>query len=146
MTDVLDEVTDQAITKEHIVKRIEDWVSRIEGLYRLVESWLPEGWHVAGRQEVNMDEELMRKFQIPPRSIPAVNFGTDDGRIVTLRPRGLWIVGANGRLDLHVGSKHYLIMDRANNFAAPDWKIVDFNNRNKVENFDKVTLAVALSR
>ncbi|MGQ0484906.1 MAG: hypothetical protein ACT4SY_06095 [Hyphomicrobiales bacterium] len=146
MADVLDEVTSEKITKDHVAKRVEDWVRRLNALYDLVESWLPSGWRADRRRVVLMDEEMMRKFGVSPREVPVLDLNSANGSGAMLEPRGLWIVGTNGRVDLYAGSKHFIIVDRAENFASPDWQIVDFNERKKVEKFDKAMLVAALAQ
>lgn len=144
MNDVLEEVTSETITKDHVVKRVDDWVDRLNKLYEVVEGWLPPGWHAEQRGVAIMAEEMMRKFNIRPRDIPVLQLKSGDGRSASLEPRGLWVVGVNGRLDLLIGPKHFLIVDRAKNFATPDWQIVDFHKRKEFEKFDKARLAIAL--
>jgi hypothetical protein len=137
MNDVLDEVTNESITKEHVEKRITDWIKRLNSLFKEIESWLPKGWNSEQKKSVVMAEEMMEKFNIKSRKIPLLELKSEDGNATaTLTPRGLWIIGSNGRVDLIVGDKHYLIIDQAENFAQPNWQIVNFKER---KNFDKLT-------
>ena len=48
MNSVLEEVTSDDITQDHVAKRLNDWVGRLNDLYVLVENWLPPGWQVNG--------------------------------------------------------------------------------------------------
>ncbi len=145
MADVLDEVTSEKITKDHVTKRVEDWVHRLNALYDLVESWLPSEWRADRRRVVLMDEEMMRKFGVSPREIPVLDLNSADGRGATLEPRGLWIIGTNGRVDLFVGRKHHLIVDIAQNFAIPKWRIASFHNRDNIEDLSRKNFVAALT-
>lgn len=146
MNDVLEEVTSETITKEHVVKRVDDWVDRLNGLYRQVDNWLPKGWQVERQRDELMDEKMMQRFKIKPRKIPVLDLKSNDGRSASLEPRGLWIIGVNGRVDMIAGSKHFLIVDRAKNFAPPDWQIVNFHDRKESDKFNKSKLAAALAK
>lgn len=145
MNDVLEEVTSETITKEHVVRRVDDWVERLNGLYKQVERWLPKGWHVERQRAELMDEKMMQRFKIKPHKVPVLDLKSDDGRRATLEPRGLWIIGVNGRVDMIAGSKHFLIVDRARNFATPDWQIENFHERDEVNKFNRSKLAEALA-
>jgi hypothetical protein len=146
MADVLEEITSQDITKDHVVRRIDDWLNRIGKLFASVETWLPSGWRIAGTRTVKMDSDIMRRFGVEPRQIPALDMVSPDGRKASIEPEGLWIVGANGRLDLFYGHKHFVISDRAENFAPPDWKIADFDEPSKLQKLDKETFLNALAQ
>lgn len=146
MNDVLEEVTSETITKEHVVRRVDDWVARVNGLYDDVESWLSGSWHSDWRRTVVMDEKMMRNFDIGPREVPVLELISDEGGRASLEPRGLWIIGVNGRLDLLAGPKHFLIFDLAKNFSIPDWQIVDYHDRKESKKFDKASLAAALAQ
>ena len=107
---------------------------------------LPPDWQVERRGAILMHEEMMRVAGVAPREVPVLELGSDDGRRAILEPRGLWIIGTNGRIDLLVGSRHFLLFDRAKNFAAPDWRIDDFHARKGLEKLDKTRLTTALAR
>jgi hypothetical protein len=145
MNSVLDEVISEDITTGHVARRVEDWVVRLDKLYSLIGSWLPPGWRVDQTRHVEMDEEMMRGHRVGPRDVPVLDLKAEDGRSATLEPRGLWIIGTNGRVDLFAGSKHFLILDRAENFAPPDWRIENFFDRQQAGKLDKARLADALS-
>jgi hypothetical protein len=144
MPKVLDEVTDQQIDRDHIIRRVDDWVARIDALYRQIEGWLSVGWTADRSNTIRMHEELMQKYQVPPRDLPVLRLlfqGTLAGRI---EPRGLWIIGANGRLDFFRGNNHYLIIDTAENFAPPDWHIAPFSDRHKLQRLIHNTFTAVL--
>ena len=88
---------------------------------------------------VRMDEELMRKYQVSPRELPVLDITRGEHPVAHIEPRGLWIIGANGRLDFLVGSNQYIIVDNAENFHAPSWMIAQFSDRRKRKPFDRQT-------
>ena len=47
-------------------------------------------------------DDLMDKFHVPVRALPLLGLEYDGVVKGRLEPRGLWIVGANGRVDLIV--------------------------------------------
>lgn len=129
MGNVLDEVTDDTIDASHVLRRVEDWETRVNALYATVQAWLPEGWTARDGAPVRMHEELMREFSVPARSIPTLLLDSDAGRSAVLEPRGLWIIGANGRVDMKIGDRHYLLVDVAGNFEAPQWQAASLERR-----------------
>jgi hypothetical protein len=146
MPNVLEEVTDQQIDRDHIMRRVDDWAARIDALYRQIGGWLPDGWTSDHSNTIRMHEELMQKYRVPPRDLPVLRLlfqGTLAGRI---EPRGLWIIGENGRLDFFRGDNHYLIVDTAENFAPPDWHIARFIDRRKLQRLSQNSFATVLDR
>ena len=49
--------------------------------------------------------------------------------MVRLKPRALWIIGNNGRVDVKRDGRRYLIVDAAENFEEPDWRAVPAERR-----------------
>jgi len=144
MPKVLEEVTDQEIDREHIIRRVDDWAARIDALYQQIEGWLPADWTADRSKTVRMHEKLMQRYDVPPRDLPVLRLlyqGTPSGRI---EPRGLWIVGENGRLDFFRGSDHYLIIDIAENFASPDWRIARFTDQRNFQRLARDTFNAVL--
>lgn len=145
MTDVLQEVTDEHLTREHVIRRVEDWSLRVEALYELVTGWLPPGWTARRGRIVRMEEELMREFGVPARDVPILELWRNGTCEAILEPRGLWIIGANGRVDLVRGEAHYIITDVAENFDPPKWRIAPFSSRRELEPLDAAHVQALLS-
>ncbi len=144
MADVLEELTADALTRSQIEARVEDWIRRIAGLYGRIESWLPSGWSARRTRRVRMLEEPMREVGLPPYELPMLDLLADGVPTAVIEPRGLWIVGANGRLDLRQGTDHHLILDRAPNFEDPDWVLVPLSDRRKALPLDRSALSSVL--
>ena len=129
MSNVLDDVTDETVDATHVRLRIEDWEKRLNGLYNTISQWLPKGWTACQGTPVRMREGLMRKFGIEARQLPTLQCVNGKGAVITLEPRALWIIGANGRVDLTFGAQRYLIVDLADNFEKPDWHVAPADHR-----------------
>lgn len=129
--DVLEELTEfeDQIDRAQIERRIDDWGRRIENLSSDVRSWLPSGWTAVSGNQVTHRDDLKDRFDVPGRLVPVLCLeyrGAAKGR---LEPRGLWIVGANGRVDLILPPRHFILIDRAENFEAPQWTITPLRDR-----------------
>ncbi len=122
MGTVLEDVTSETIDAEHIRRRVDDWERRLGGLFAAVGGWLPDGWEAHQGTPVVMEEPLMRKFGVTAKPMPTLELQDSAGHVVKLVPRGLWIIGSNGRVDLKQNGRRYLIVDMAKNFEAPDWQ------------------------
>ncbi len=125
----LDDVTNEYITQAEIRKRIEDWKERLNGLYDQMREFLPEGWEAQPGISFEMNEEMMRNHGIKPKSLPTLDLVGEGDKIARVAPRGLWIVGTNGRVDLKYGDRHYLIVDTAERFENPKWQAVCAQHR-----------------
>jgi hypothetical protein len=141
---VLEGVADSGMTRQHVEQRVSDWASRIDALYNQIESWLPAGWRAERHGTVHMYEELMRKFNVPARDLPVLNLVSHGGQARRIEPRGLWIIGANGRLDFSGGNDHYVIFDAAEKFAQPLWHMARLSERTNLRPLSKEDFVEAL--
>ena len=130
---VLDDVTNESIDAQHIQQRVDDWKDRVSNLYEKIRNWLPDGWQAQHGKPVFMQEKLMRNFGIEAKRIPTLELSNQSGNSAKLAPRGLWIIGGNGRIDLKLNGQHYFIVDFAENFEQPDWHAIRAENRSEHE-------------
>ncbi|MBI2723344.1 MAG: hypothetical protein HYX39_14315 [Bacteroidetes bacterium] len=114
--------------KEHIQRRVEDWETRIRNLYSEVQTWIQNQPNFTAQEgsPTIMDEEMMRDFEVPAKKIPTVDILSDGKIKLSFKPKGLWIMGANGRVDvLSLNNGGLLLIDKAESFQPPQWYIVD---------------------
>lgn len=123
MGTVLDDVTSETIDAAHVRRRVDDWTERLNGLYTVIGDWLPDGWETREGTPIMMHEELMRKYGVAAKRIPTLELLGRAGEVVKVEPRGLWIIGYNGRVDLKRNGHRYLIVDTADNFEQPNWQV-----------------------
>lgn len=135
--DVLGEMTGPEPSESSVKRRIDDWVFRIENLHESITSWLPGDWLAVRKGSVRMHEPLMKRFNFEPRELPKFAFLHDGKMAGTLEPRGLWVIGTNGRLDLTLGKSRYVIIDKAPSFAMPQWQFAPFALRERIKPFGK---------
>ena len=129
MNTVLDEVTSDSIDAKHVERRVEDWKTRLTGLYDRIGEWLPDNWEARRGASVRMHEKMMRKFGVAPRQMPTLELHDRTGEVVSLKPRALWIIGNNGRVDVKRDGRRYFIVDAAENFEEPDWQAAPAERR-----------------
>ena len=77
----------------------------------------------------------MRKFNVPAASLPTLAFVHESGATASQIPRGLWVIGANGRLDLTAGRDRYIVVDLADSFTSPMWQVSTAQDRRNREPF-----------
>ncbi len=119
---VLDDITSETVDATHILRRVDDRGERLNGLYVAIGDWLPDGWEACRGAPGIMHEELMRKFGIAAKRMPTFELLGRSGDRVKFEPRALWIIGGNDRVDLKRKDRRYLIFDRSENFARPNWR------------------------
>lgn len=125
--------------------RVDDWIERLKCLRNTMESWLPNGYHISERPPVRMYEELMQKFNVSPVDAPAFDILQGNERILRVQPIGLWIIGANGRVDLINATTSYILVDRAESFQSPSWHYYSSKDRKSPTPFDKERFISLLS-
>lgn len=129
--DVADELLDidHTIDRAYVERRLDDWRTRIDRLYGDIESWLPANWSMASGAGVSIREDLMLRFAVAEQTLPTKTLLRSGVRAGRIEPRGLWIIGANGRLDLISTTHHSIIVDRAESFERPQWIIMPLRDR-----------------
>jgi hypothetical protein len=120
------------IDKAHIEARIKDWTKRISDLYSLIDSWLDGSqYSLKTGAPVPMYEEMMSKFGIKQVDINTADIYAGSDLVLSIKPRGLWVIGANGRVDILSKKSNNILVDFADQFKAPKWKL--FNGKEKSE-------------
>jgi hypothetical protein len=111
--------------KSYVEERVSDWVGRIYGIYKEVESWVSERLLTFDKSRtIIMSEELMQKFAVPDRSIEILDVGKDGNALLSFVPIGLWIFGSRGRIDIISKRGTYLLLDAAQGEDPPKWMLL----------------------
>jgi hypothetical protein len=115
-----------------IVERsVEDWLERLDDLRSLMAAWMRETPEFASLQLVDLpklplSEELMRRFAVPSKEMPVFELRAGSKRVMRFQPKGLWIIGANGRVDLTTNSGGRILVDKSEPLARPSvWQMYD---------------------
>ena len=117
------------VSREHVLKRLFDWRDRVHQLYDQVERELegtPFRSHRKGKYR--SAEEFPQRVGVAPREQPEIDvlriIRPDNTDAAVFYPRGLWVVGANGQIDLRIkpslgGTRTYVLLDKSEPFARP---------------------------
>jgi hypothetical protein len=146
MGNALSDVIAEDLSRSYVERRVEDWTKRVENLFQKILRELPRGW-TARRSSVTMDEELMRRHEVPPRELSRLSLVGPSGASATIEPYGLWVVGANGRLDLRSAVGTFVIIDQADSDLdnpKPRWMIAPLRDRSRARELSPEALAEAL--
>ncbi len=127
------------VTKEDIKKRIDDWKKRISSLYDMIAEWVAsEGMYKCRRRlAVPMYEELMQELSVRPETLESLDVYRGRDLVATVKPIGLWIVGANGRLDILTRNGATILVDKAEKFHKSRWVAYGSTNGRQARRFDK---------
>lgn len=123
-------MTENQMTQQQVQARVDDWVKRVQKLYDEIKGWLKpvEGLRVEENQNASMYEELMQQFGIRPQPMPTLDIYEGTNLIARLKPIGLWIIGANGRVDLMLRDGAIVLVDESEQFQASKWMAHDRHN------------------
>lgn len=116
----------EIMDSRYVNNRVEDWKIRLANLFEFFERQLSDrSFSVSKSSTVLMNEELMQKFFIKPVELQSMHVLKDGKTILMLKPKGLWIVGANGRVDLMTPTDSYFLIDTAEFGRESEWVIRD---------------------
>ncbi|MFZ0507288.1 MAG: hypothetical protein WAM29_04135 [Methylocella sp.] len=117
---------------------VRDWIRRLEDLKETMGRWLPSGMSIFDLPPIRMHEELMRKFNVQAASMPTFEVHEGQRKVMRVQPKGLWIIGANGRVDLITATSSLILVDQSEPYSdTPDWRYYAPNNRRKPTQFDQ---------
>lgn len=128
----------EEISKPYIESRVNDWMKRVGDLYALVKASFADSQEIECRsaRHIMMHEELMQKFGVAPKRVPILDIYKDKTLIASFKPVGLWVLGANGRVDILTKSGAFILADVAEKGNGSEWKVFAPDNRRKGAVFD----------
>jgi hypothetical protein len=107
-----------SLTPERVRQRLDDWRSRVNALYDSIEDVLVGTDFKTDRSGTHANtEEIPQRLGVHQPALNILRVERPDGtNAAMLTPKGLWIIGANGRVDLRIisvsGSNEiYLLVD-----------------------------------
>lgn len=122
---------------EYIEQRLQDWHDRLQRLFTEVEEWAPASWQILHGQVVQREEDLMRRYSIAPRELPTLTLLRNTHRVAFV-PSALWLVGADGRVNVTVDAKQHILVDRRiRPGEVSDWQIVLHDRRSQMVSFTR---------
>jgi len=134
------------VTKASVDARVRDWMRRLNALYSQLDQWLPDRSNLRVIKEPlnQVIEPLMSQFKVPPRQIPTYTILIGKVRIAFV-PSALWIVGANGRVNITTNRRQHILVDVGDETEnASNWQLVIPNDRASLKPFDKVAFDALL--
>jgi hypothetical protein len=116
------------ITRERVLERLRDWQLRVHRLYDDIERELQHTPFRSNREGKHTSaEELPQRVGVTEAEQPKVDIlrilRSDGTNAAVLYPRGLWVICANGRIDLRItplvgGGETYMLVDLSEPFAG----------------------------
>lgn len=142
---VWETTTDGIFDRAKVLDRVADWEARLTKFFTQIAGWIVDRptLRVELTRTVTMSEEMMRNYAIPDRDLPILDVLENGEAVASFVPRALWIIGADGRVDLitHSGTD-ILVYDRGATPAV--WQVADRNRRTRLSAFDKTTFLALL--
>lgn len=137
-------------TKREVQERLRDWRRRLDALFARIEGWVQQTrnrWSVQRGAVRQRHEQMMRDVGVAPRELPTLVIQCDRSNIEFV-PSCLWIIGANGRVDISVGGTPYTLVDMGGKGGQPsDWQLVNRDPKIVLEPFTRdAFLRIAGSR
>lgn len=129
--------SDRDVNPARVRERLADWQNRVHELYDLIEEALGEEFTYDRSGKQRSEEEMVLRAGLQADHVPELDILRIEKPRDSLRalvvPRSLWVIGANGRLDLRVLNPKphlYLIADRSEPLIGnADWYLISFADR-----------------
>jgi plasmid stability protein len=121
--DAMDDYDLPELSAQEVHERVEDWMRRLDELFARIRTWAAaHGVAVKDGEPRTMLEERMERVGEPARAMLTLVLRSAEGAEVSIKPKALWVIGANGRVDvLSRKSGVYVLIDRAEPLEPPQW-------------------------
>jgi len=126
-----EEVVLHVMEREYIARRICNWQERVESLFEQIEGWCDNLENVTCDDpgNIEMSEQMMVDFKLPAIDMPSRRVLHNGNVMMFIKPYGLWIIGANGRIDV-IGRKSISkLVNKSDFFEASDWHLFLRNDK-----------------
>ncbi len=115
-------------SKQEVERQIRDWKKRIAELYADIQLWLKDTENLLKPgTKYPMYEEPMYRCGIPKTEMDSAVIVKGKQSILTVIPKGLWVIGTKGRIDILAIKKSYILIDAAEFKITPDWILYNGN-------------------
>ncbi len=133
---------------EHLCKASIDqcsdgWIEKVDKVYSFIKETLnKEASNDVKEVEYKIDtnmtvpEELVERYDAPPKNAPILDLFVEKQLIVTFKPVGPWVVGAQGLIDILTKDGSYSLVDLGEDETIPEWKVFPPKNKGKEGPFD----------
>ena len=119
------------LTKQAVVERVADWIERLNTLFEMIEAWAEEDGRLPESIRgtiVQRNEPLLDRFHVRPHKLPTLTFLVGRHRLAFV-PSALWVVGANGRVNISLNGEMFTLYDMGENHGkSSDWKIISLKS------------------
>jgi Holliday junction resolvase-like predicted endonuclease len=130
------ETTDSGIfRRDQVVAEVARWEKNVKELYEVIINWYNGIANVTFElsRTVCMSEEMMQKYAVSDRELPILDILSEGHVLASFVPRGLWLIGAWGRIDIITPTQtRMLVMLRVENQSL-QWHIVSHDNRRETK-------------
>jgi hypothetical protein len=116
----------------YLQNQIDDWSCRLKNLFNEVDVWVRHHPDYNGEHSdiIQLEEELMVQYEVKPKKIPCYTILGPKSLRASFVPCALWVIGADGRVNLTIGQKQYILVDLRENHTGPsNWNIVSHDIR-----------------
>jgi hypothetical protein len=139
--DVWEKTAEGVFDRAQVVEEVDDWVHRVGALYEDVRTWLGDRPSLRCEQNrtVTMSEEIMQQFAVTDREIPVLDVLHADQVIASFVPRGLWLIGSWGRIDVITRDRTHILLALREK-GNLEWRLVLPESPGQTEPFDKNAL------
>lgn len=126
------------IDKSYVEQQVEEWKQRIDSLYSFVQNSIASMNDVSfdKNRQTTMNEALMREHHVNPQTVPILDIYKSGQLVASFKPVGLWVIGANGRIDILTEKGAYILVDKAEENGSPNWEVFSPQERRAGAPFD----------
>jgi hypothetical protein len=128
------------LDKNQVLPRLRDWRDRIHHLYDDIQNGLGKRYRYDRAAQYRTFEEIVQRAGLAEADIPSIDIlriTESDGTLrAIIQPRHLWIIGANGRVDLTIipksgiGRRQFMLLDLSRPLRRrSDWRLVSPGER-----------------
>jgi hypothetical protein len=139
--------TNGGTNAETVRGRVTDWIARLNALFDKLETWAAEvpNARVERDHMPQQIEDSLTRFSVKVREVPTFTAFVDRKNRIAFVPSALWIVGANGRVNVTTNYRQYALLDLAQPGTSSDWQLLVAGAKTHFKPFDQALFLKLIS-
>lgn len=134
------------IDRKTAIKQIEDWRKKIADLYIALNSYVSDkpGWKHKNGQPTFIETFFIEYFKLTPQKLATNDLYYNNRLSLTFKPKGPWVIGAQGLIDVISKEGSYILMNVAVVANSFEWNLYSMQTRT-IKKFNRTEFSKLLA-
>lgn len=131
--------TNGGVNAATVKRRVTGWIERLNALFDKLDTWAAAvpNVRIERDQLPQQIEDMLTRFSVKVRNVPTFTVFVEKKYRIAFVPSALWIVGANGRVNVTTNYRQYALLDLAEPGRPSDWQLLVAGSKTRFKPFEQ---------